>query len=63
MITLLIWILIFCLIAYGLFWVCQHFGLPRPIWWICGVILLLVLIAVLLRQANIQLPSTLPLTR
>ena len=59
MISLLITVLIFALIAYGAYWVCLHFQLPKPIWWIVGLILLLVLLMVLLRQANIAVPPVL----
>lgn len=45
LIWLLVDILIFCLIAYGLYWVCTHFfpAFP-PALWICGAILLVVLL-------------------
>ena len=41
LISLLIWIVIFAIVAYGLYWVCTKFGLPQPILWICGAILLI----------------------
>jgi hypothetical protein len=40
LITLLIWIIIFAIVAYGLQWVCTRFSLPQPVLWICGAILL-----------------------
>ena len=56
MITLLIYIVLFAAVAYGLYWVCQHFSMPKPVWWLVGAILLIVLLVVLLREANITLP-------
>lgn len=41
LISLLVWIVIFAIVAYGLYWVCTKFGLPQPILWICGAILLI----------------------
>ena len=45
LIGLLIVCLIFALIAWALYWVCTHFfpGFP-PALWICGALLLLVLL-------------------
>ena len=44
LITVVIWIIIFCIVAYGLKWVCSNFGLPQPVLWICGAILLIILL-------------------
>lgn len=44
LIQLIVQILIFCIVAYGLRWVCTHFGLPAPVMWICGAILLIILL-------------------
>jgi hypothetical protein len=46
LIGLLIAVLVFCCIAYGLWWICQRF-FPEfpPARWICGVILLIMLLA------------------
>ena len=44
LIGLLIAILLFCLVAYGLYWVCQQFSLPQPIQWLIGIILVIVLL-------------------
>jgi hypothetical protein len=45
LIVLLIDIIIFAVIAYALYWICTHFfpSFP-PALWICGAILLIVLI-------------------
>lgn len=41
LINLLIWIVVFAIAAFGLSWVCDRFGLPQPVKWICGAILLI----------------------
>ena len=45
LISLLIVAIIFAVIAYAMYWVCTHFfpGFP-PALWICGAILLIVLL-------------------
>ncbi len=43
-ISLIIAIIVFCIVAYGLKWVCTNFGLPQPILWICGALLLIILL-------------------
>lgn len=55
LIALIVWIVVFCLAAYGMFWVCQKFSLPRPVWYVCGAVLLLVLVVFLLRQIAVPL--------
>ena len=44
LIQLLIYIVIFAIIGYGLWWVCQKFSLPEPIVWICGAVLLIIIL-------------------
>ena len=44
LISLLIAVLIFGIVAYGLYWVCVKFTLPQPVMWICGAILLLIIL-------------------
>lgn len=44
LISLLICIVIFAIVAYGLWWVCQKFGMPQPVLWLCGAVLLIVLL-------------------
>lgn len=45
LIQVLVYVLIFAVVAYGLYWVCVHFfpGFP-PALWICGAILLIVIL-------------------
>lgn len=43
-IQIIIYIVVFCIVAYGMKWVCTNFGLPAPVLWICGALLLIVLL-------------------
>lgn len=63
LITLLIYVLIFAIVAYGLYWVCTHFGLPQPVLWITGVILLIILLLFIAGQLGVtgSLPPLHPL--
>lgn len=54
-ITLLIYVLVFAIAAYGLWWVCQKFTLPQPVLWICGVLLLIVILLAL--SGELTLPG------
>lgn len=53
-IHLLIYIAVFAVIAYGMHWVCTRFSLPQPVLWICGVILLIMLLLFLANQLGIS---------
>lgn len=44
LIQLLIAVVIFAIVAYGLWWVCTKFGMPQPVLWIVGAILLIFLL-------------------
>ena len=59
--SLIVWIIVFCLVAYGMYWACVHFALPKPIWWVCGAILIIVLLVFLLRQIGAPLSLTTPI--
>jgi hypothetical protein len=41
LINLIIWILLFAIAGYGMYWACTKFGLPQPVLWVCGAILLI----------------------
>lgn len=56
LIALIIWIVIFAIAAYGLYWVCQKFAMPQPVLWLCGALLLIVILLFLARQTGI--PTT-----
>jgi hypothetical protein len=56
--SLLIQIVLFGAVAYGVWWVCQRFGMPPPVFWLCGVVLLIMLFMFLARQFGLQ--GTLP---
>ncbi len=53
LITLLIYVVIFGVVAYGLWWVCTKFGMPQPVLWIVGAILLIFLLLFIGRQAGL----------
>ena len=50
LISLLIFVLIFAVVAYGCWWVLTKFGAPQPIFWIVGVILLIFILYFLTGQ-------------
>jgi hypothetical protein len=51
LISVLIFIVIFAILAYGLYWICTKFfpGFP-PALWICGLILLIILLVFLAKE-------------
>ena len=51
-IQIIIWIIIFCVVVYGLKWVCANFGLPQPVLWICGALLLIILLLFVANQVG-----------
>lgn len=63
LITLLIYIVIFAIFAYGLYWVCVKFSLPQPVMWICGALLLIIILYFLARQLGAPGYSIVPLRR
>lgn len=50
LIQILIYVVLFAIAAYGLWWVCEKFTLPQPILWICGAILVIVILFFVARQ-------------
>ncbi len=63
LIQLIIYIVVFAIVAYGLVWVCDSFGLPQPIKWICGAILLIAVLLFLGRELGSGGASVLPRLR
>lgn len=53
LITLLIYVLIFAIVAFGLKWVCDSFAMPPPVLWICGGILLIILLIFVAGRAGL----------
>jgi hypothetical protein len=49
-IYIIIAIVLFCIVAYGMKWVCTSFALPQPVLWLCGALLLIVLLLALAAQ-------------
>ncbi len=54
LIQFIIYIIIFAIIAYGLYWVCTKFALPTPVLWLCGAILLIIILLFLASQLGIS---------
>ncbi len=50
LIQLIIYVVIFAIVAYGLYMVCVKFALPQPVLWICGAILLIIILVFLSSQ-------------
>ncbi len=50
LIQLIIYVVIFAIAGYGLYWVCTKFGLPQPVLWICGAILLIIILLFISRM-------------
>jgi hypothetical protein len=63
LIQLLVMLVIFAIIAYGLWWVCVKFALPQPVMWIVGVILLIFLLYFIAGQVGAGGGSLFPLRR
>lgn len=52
LIQLLIYVVIFAIVGYGLYWICVKFALPQPVMWICGAILLIIVLLFLAGQVG-----------
>ena len=63
LIQLLVYIVIFAVVGYGLWWVCQKFALPQPVQWIVGAILLIIILLFIARQLGGGSVSLLPTRR
>lgn len=57
LIVMIIYIVLFAIVAYGLFWVCQKFGMPQPVLWLVGALLLIVILLFLAKQLGVSSPS------
>ena len=53
---LLLWIIVFVVLAYVAWWICQKFQAPQPVFWLVGLLLLLVLVAHIAQISGIRLP-------
>jgi hypothetical protein len=63
--NLIVSIVIFAILACGIYYVCRYFELPKPVLWVSGVILLLVLLYYTARVfgGGGGVPTFLPLRR
>ncbi len=49
-VNLLFAVVVFCVAAWGMFWVCDRAKLAPPAYWICGAFLLIVILLFLTGQ-------------
>ena len=56
LIQLIIYVVIFALVAWGLYTVCIKFALPQPVLWICGAVLLIIILLFLSAQLGVGGP-------
>lgn len=49
LINILIYVIVFIIAAYGLNWTCIKFNFPEPVRWICGVVLIVLILVFLNR--------------
>lgn len=53
---LLIWIIIFCVLAYVAWWLCGKFQAPQPVLWLVGLVLLIILLYHIAGVSGVRLP-------
>jgi hypothetical protein len=63
LIQLIISIVVFAVVAYGLYWTCDKFAVPQPVRWICGVILVIIILLFLANQLGLSSGTNLFPTR
>jgi hypothetical protein len=56
-INLIIWVLLFAIAGWGMYTACVRFELPKPVLWVCGVILLIGILIFLAKVVNGGLPT------
>jgi hypothetical protein len=54
LLQLLVMVVVFCIVAYGLWWICAKFGMPQPVLWIVGAILIIILLGFLLDRTGLH---------
>ena len=63
LIALLVWVIIFAVVGYGAWWICTHYQMPPPVFWIVGAILLIILLLFIGRSVGISSPMLPPLRK
>ncbi len=58
LLSILLTVLIFVVVAYGLYWVCTKFQMPQPILWLCRAILLIIIL--MWATGHVSLPMMVP---
>ena len=54
LISLLVAVIVFAVVAYGVYWVCTKFGMPQPVLWLCGGILLIILLLFIAQRMGVS---------
>lgn len=57
LIYLIVAIVILAIVAYGLKWIVTSFGLPQPVLWLCGAILLIIVLLFVAREFSGGFPD------
>lgn len=50
LISLIILVVIFAIVAFGCWWLCVKFTMPQPVYWIVGAVLLIILLMFISRE-------------
>ena len=53
LLSLLVAVVIFAIAVWGLKWLCDAFGMPAPVRWIVGAILIVILLAFVLDRTGL----------
>lgn len=53
LISLIVVIVLFACICWGLAWVVRTFGMPQPVLWIIGALLIIILLMFLLKATGV----------
>jgi hypothetical protein len=51
--SLLVLVVLFAVAAYGLFALCTYFKMPQSVFWICGAILIIILLSILIDKSGL----------
>lgn len=52
-ITLILLVVVFACVVWGLAWACAHFKMPTPVLWLVGSIVIIILILFLLKLTGL----------
>jgi hypothetical protein len=55
-VSLLLWLIVFIVLVYVVWWICEKFQAPRPVFWLVGLLLLIIVLVKIADLAGIRLP-------